>query len=387
MPVYIGGKPKNVTINLYEALQHLHHTSKERVTWIDALCIDQTNHSERTHQLSTMRLIFEQAANTTIWLGPAIEQHFPLAVKWLKRLGSDESLHLDPEMGVHAEVEGKHILSPEIIAGCQALFDNPWWSRIWTVQEWILSRHAVFQYGHHLVDNLVVQKSYANWKLHETKAGCCYAYMMRHPEWQETKAYNSPDDAIFTPECLDNIPLPYILSSFRKSRKATDPRDRIYGMLGLARFQYENAVVADYAQSVEMAFTTSAIQMISNTGSLEVLSHVVPGVQPLMRLPSFVPDWTSSHDDVHTHFSWLKWLKDKNEYNACKSMAADLSTTAPSHIRLKGIRVDEVEMVSSPLGPELTPGSLDPLLSLMRRYNQCNLGGHQIPETVFWSTI
>lgn len=39
-------------------------------------------------------------------------------------------------------------------------------------------------------------------------------------------------------------------------------------MLGLARSQYENAVFADYTQSVETAFTTAMIQMISKTGRL-----------------------------------------------------------------------------------------------------------------------
>jgi hypothetical protein len=115
--VYIGKQPRMVTVNLYQALQHLRYTSSERVMWIDALCIDQTNFSERTHQLQTMRMIFEQAARTIIWLGPAVEQHFPVAMRWLERLSGDESLQLDPEMAPHAEVDGKHILSAEIING------------------------------------------------------------------------------------------------------------------------------------------------------------------------------------------------------------------------------------------------------------------------------
>ncbi|KAJ4380716.1 hypothetical protein N0V86_004077 [Didymella sp. IMI 355093] len=234
---------------------------------------------------------------------------------------------------------------------------------------------------------MVAQKSYANWKLHETKVGCCYPFVTKNPGWKDTRAYNSPDEAMFSPEDLDSIQLPYILSSFRKSRNATDPRDRVYGMLGLARSEYENAVVADYTQSVEMAFKTAVVQMVSKTGSLEVLSHVVPGLRSPMTVPSYVPDWTSSYKDLHAHFSWLKWLKDKNEYNACKSTASDLTTFDPGHIQLKGIEVDEVEMVSSPLGPALTPGSLDPLLSLVKRYNERNHDGHQISDTVFWSTI
>lgn len=92
--------------------------------WIDALCIDQTNSSERTHQLRTMRTIFEQATSTTIWLGPATGQNFSLAVKWLERLSSDETLHLVPDSTPYAEIGGKHISSPDIITGCRALFDN-----------------------------------------------------------------------------------------------------------------------------------------------------------------------------------------------------------------------------------------------------------------------
>lgn len=41
-------------------------------------------------------------------------------------MSGDESLHLDPELAPYAEVEGKYILSPEIVAGCRALFGNAW---------------------------------------------------------------------------------------------------------------------------------------------------------------------------------------------------------------------------------------------------------------------
>lgn len=261
-PVYVAGQPRTVTVNLYQALQHLRYTSSERVMWIDALCIDQTSFSERTHQLQTMRTIFEQAARTTIWLGPAVEQHFSTAMRWLERLSSDESLHLDPEMASHAEVDGKHIWSPDIINGSRALFDNAWWSRIWIVQEWILSRHAVFQYAHHLIDNIFVQKSYANWQLHENRRGYCYAFVTKNPGWkgiQYLEAYDSPDEAMLSPKSLDSIQLPYILSSFRRCRNAKDPRNRIYGMLRLTRSRHENTAVADYTQPVETAFSTAAI--------------------------------------------------------------------------------------------------------------------------------
>jgi hypothetical protein len=90
---------------------------------------------------------------------------------------------------------------------------------------------------------------------------------------------------MFSPENLDSIQLPYILSSFRKRRNATDPRDRAYGMLSLARSEYKNAMVADYTQMIEMAFKTAVVQMVSKTGSLEVVSHAVPGLRSPMTVP------------------------------------------------------------------------------------------------------
>jgi hypothetical protein len=51
-------------------------------------------------------------------------------MKWLEGFSSDESFHIDPELPPHTEVEGKHILSPDMISGRRALFGNMWWSRI-----------------------------------------------------------------------------------------------------------------------------------------------------------------------------------------------------------------------------------------------------------------
>lgn len=95
----------------------------------------------------------------------------------------------------------------------------------------------------------------------------------------------------------------------------------------------------------------------------------------------------SSHDDVHAHWSWLKWLKDKDEYSACNNTTADLLPCDPGHLRLKAARVDRVEMMSSPTGPALTTGSLEPLLSLLKKYNECNNGSRPVPESAFQSPM
>jgi hypothetical protein len=58
-----------VTKNLATALLYLRLSDRPRVLWIDAICIDQQNLPERSHQVKRMRIIFESAQRVIAWLG------------------------------------------------------------------------------------------------------------------------------------------------------------------------------------------------------------------------------------------------------------------------------------------------------------------------------
>ena len=51
----------------------------ETLLWIDALCIDQSNLSERTHQVSMMHDVVEKVISTTVWLSPGTKGGFLLS--------------------------------------------------------------------------------------------------------------------------------------------------------------------------------------------------------------------------------------------------------------------------------------------------------------------
>lgn len=59
--------------NLHDILRYLRLPNKDRVLWIDAICIDQDQHTaslkERTHQVGQMRLVYENADRVVAWLG------------------------------------------------------------------------------------------------------------------------------------------------------------------------------------------------------------------------------------------------------------------------------------------------------------------------------
>ncbi|RAR16476.1 heterokaryon incompatibility protein [Stemphylium lycopersici] len=82
---YAWGKNKHnrsITLNnssfvisstLYVALEHLRHPSQKRTIWIDAICINQADISERNAQVDMMGLIYHRAMRVVVWIGPATE--------------------------------------------------------------------------------------------------------------------------------------------------------------------------------------------------------------------------------------------------------------------------------------------------------------------------
>ena len=57
-PILANGVLTTVTTNLESALRHLRLPDEARVMWVDALCIDQNDMSERNHQVSIMGEIY-----------------------------------------------------------------------------------------------------------------------------------------------------------------------------------------------------------------------------------------------------------------------------------------------------------------------------------------
>lgn len=67
-PVLLNEKLHLVRKNLFTFLQHAEEKNFGWL-WIDALCIDQANDAERTHQVQRMGALFAQADRVISWLG------------------------------------------------------------------------------------------------------------------------------------------------------------------------------------------------------------------------------------------------------------------------------------------------------------------------------
>ena len=69
--VTLQGHSFPITRNLHSTLEHLRHNDRERVLWVDALCINQADDHERASQVSQMQYIYSHAVQVLVYLGEA----------------------------------------------------------------------------------------------------------------------------------------------------------------------------------------------------------------------------------------------------------------------------------------------------------------------------
>ncbi|KAL7800050.1 hypothetical protein V8C37DRAFT_363885 [Trichoderma ceciliae] len=141
-----------------------------------------------------------------------------------------------------------------------------------------------------------------------------------------------------------------------RHRSATNPLDKIYGLLG----------IIDDAESISVdsdAHERFAREILTNTRRLDLFSHLVQGSAAsgpsgVKGLPSWVPDWdcefnTFHHSSVNTNIR----VRTLDRFNACGSRDYDpWHGDPPGSLRLCGIVFDEIMAISSSIHNNLSLG-------------------------------
>tara|TARA_R110002060_G_scaffold37273_5_gene48340 strand:+ start:236 stop:670 length:435 start_codon:yes stop_codon:yes gene_type:complete len=83
--ISLGGQSFPVRENLWQASFHLRLDNSNRILWIDAICINQNDESERNHQVTQMGQIFSRASRVLAWLG-LDDPNTYIALETLKRV-------------------------------------------------------------------------------------------------------------------------------------------------------------------------------------------------------------------------------------------------------------------------------------------------------------
>jgi hypothetical protein len=140
--IAINGREFQVPCNVYDILCDRSSKFNHRFLWIDSICINQKDHNEKTAQVTLMRKIYERAGRVVVCLGDAGDA--ALAVDALKELSLMKE-HLASQREIHE----KHTLENKSQRwnAMTKLFRNPWFKRVWVIQEVAVSPRILVRYG------------------------------------------------------------------------------------------------------------------------------------------------------------------------------------------------------------------------------------------------
>lgn len=123
--------------------------------------------------------------------------------------------------------------------------------------------------------------------------------------------------------------------------RATDPRDKVYSILGLADDREDLGIAVDYACTAEQLYIRVATKILQASPVVRILYNCLD-VKSL-ALPSWVPDWS-------TWQFGSRGCRLSRGYDACGSTPDELRVDGMK-LHVAGCLVGEIAHVGEPIGP------------------------------------
>lgn len=281
--IIIDGRVCKVLESIYPILTLIcdHNILKDETWfWIDYLCINQTDPEEREAQVALMGLLYERAHKTIVWLG----ENTPETRGAISTMKTIAKL---PKLAKSSIEFIQQSISPEQWHALNQWMLRPWWTRVWTLQEFLLSEEVIFYCGHESITRKIWYKAIIS--IYDHRA---IGYLEKEAfgnQWARTRLYEYYHDG----EKMSLVSMMAYVGYY----EATDERDRIYALLGLCTNRDDIGGPPDYNTSVDKVYTRLVRNFIRVHRSLNIIcfSALFNGPQRLSAgerpLPSWVPDW------------------------------------------------------------------------------------------------
>jgi hypothetical protein len=289
--IMLSGHEFAVTESLWLALQRLRSRWFPVIVWADAVCINQRNTNERNLQVQAMTSIYSKAYTVAIWLGPEADN-------------SNMALELLSEIVKSQESSARirEIIKSPIHRACfkalVVLFDRDYWKRLWVVQEVMNAKDITVYCGPYALP----------WDTYATASRLFWQYQpdliraFLNP-WHLSQELSSSGQTwaemlgAFGPGRLTSGSKGLLEALlYHRGKSCAEPRDRVYGILGILSANERSQFLVDYDISVRQVYINVVDCLLTTTRRLDVIcaSFHFPAYPSVERLPSWVPDWSSN---------------------------------------------------------------------------------------------
>ncbi|KAI9703490.1 MAG: hypothetical protein M1820_005794 [Bogoriella megaspora] len=327
-----------VTENLFDMLHQFRTSHPEDIDyWIDAICINQKDIEEKTKQVNQMAEIYSGAGNVVVWLGKSddgthevlklIQQ---LSAAFRKEHDMNSSISRFAGLNDPLDIEQMKQLGIDEVTiakwlNLMCFYQRRWFYRVWTIQEVALAKEIIVICGQYVVAwNWITDAArlltgtplydalrelvLSNFK---TKIQGLNAISFQYyinlargirstPNFDRNSSLWGTGSSVYSSNVAVLDRLLFGLQGFL----ATDPRDYVFGILGLASKAAHECtkeplpLLADYTKETSKLYTEVMAYMIHETGMLTLLGRVQP---PTYRqtpgLPSWVIDFSANGPD------------------------------------------------------------------------------------------
>jgi hypothetical protein len=317
--ISINGNAVNVTSNLESALRHLRAKGYRRL-WIDAVCINQRDKIEKSQQLLWMGSIYRRAEEVAAWTGEdSADLHKALSFVKSSRYilhVEDTSNHFGkashlPESTADGHKEHSTNDHLDKLVAFWDFLERPYWRRVWVIQELALAKHATVHWGHHTITWI---------ELKSVLEKCRTAFNSSlTSQYKPTQGFvNAKSLSHFHTDIANGKPL-RLLEALQRSlgSLSTEPRDKVFALLGLVHDGGIFIPVPNYEQSVESICMSMTISAVSSTSSLDIVPMLGSGPANRLGLPSWVPNWFElDESSAYRQLNYLLRSKARSLYSS-----------------------------------------------------------------------
>lgn len=243
--ILIDDKAFPIRPNLWTLLKRLQTSSDATLIWIDAICVNQDNIPERNQQVRLMSQIYSQADTVLIWLGDdpsgvcgvLATEKFPKEThRWVRRVCNVLESETLPRECYKRLRQVRKIWwkgGRPVKAAIKDISERPYWNRVWVIQEYSLARRIVIWFD--VAGNLsaeALNKWLEYWR----------------EEMDYSLAFNSFADRMQRPNRRRRM---VDLIQWYQEAECSDPRDRLYALLGLADDRDDMQIEIDYSITMD----------------------------------------------------------------------------------------------------------------------------------------
>ncbi|KAJ5011985.1 Heterokaryon incompatibility protein 6, OR allele [Colletotrichum sp. SAR 10_99] len=372
-----------LTASLHTLLRQIAYTGRDRVVWVDAICINQVRSADNVEKGAQIRMmpdIYGIAARVLVYLGPSADNS-DLAIAFLEHI-SDFADYLDevsPTANFAAALAAGFVMPPPGAPewpALRAFWRRPWFRRVWVIQEFVnateltvlcgareIDWRRLFLATRAYVDNLRLahQGFRSNW-LVPLELLVPWYRRRRLDRWRLAHEGASAMHTIgdFRLRRGGYMSPAYMWFNYREDTE----NDRIYALLGLAGDVDGEEFAPIYSKEQTLAVVSKrfAIGKIEQGQGAEVLAR--SGLRSKKskkrggdddEAPSWVPDWTSVTyaQDKRPGFTLRSHGKQREEAESMEN------------------KNQEPDEDGSTLAPPTEGGNDKPLEDSMRLYTAC----------------